>query len=78
MLVGFVSDEFYAALPDVLLEFRDPDGHRLEIYWGLDQVGSDGQVRPPSEWKWAHTLEEAVRDPVRGQDTTLADSTLKP
>ena len=31
------------------VEFRDPDGHRLEIYWGIDQVGSDGHVRPPEE-----------------------------
>ena len=37
----------------IAVEFRDPDGHRLEIYWGLDQVGSDGHVRPSSEWKWA-------------------------
>ena len=28
------------------VEFRDPDNHRLEIYWGIDQIGSDGQVRP--------------------------------
>jgi len=62
----------------IAVEFRDPDGHRLEIYWGLDQVGSDGHVRPPSEWKGAHTLEQAIRDPVRGQDTTLADPKLKP
>ena len=30
----------------VAIEFRDPDDHRLEIYWGLDQVGSDERVRP--------------------------------
>jgi hypothetical protein len=24
MLAGFVSDEYYAALPDVLVEFRKP------------------------------------------------------
>ena len=28
------------------VEFRDPDNHRLEIYWGIDQIGSDGYVRP--------------------------------
>jgi hypothetical protein len=28
MLAGFVSDESYAALPDVLVEFRGPDGRR--------------------------------------------------
>src|SRR5215469_18152116 len=60
----------------IAVEFRDPDGHRLEIFWGLDQVGSDGHVRPASEWKWAHTLEEAVADPVRGQDTSLQERTL--
>jgi catechol 2,3-dioxygenase-like lactoylglutathione lyase family enzyme len=60
----------------IAVEFRDPDGHRLEIYWGLDQVGSDGHVRPANEWKWAHSLYDAVMDPVRGQDTTLADPDL--
>jgi len=60
----------------IAVEFRDPDGHRLEIYWGLDQVGSDGHVRPGEEWKWAHSLYDAVTDPVRGQDTALADPEL--
>jgi catechol 2,3-dioxygenase-like lactoylglutathione lyase family enzyme len=60
----------------IAVEFRDPDGHRLEIYWGLDQVGSDGITRPANEWKWAHSLYDAVTDPVRGQDTTLADPDL--
>lgn len=60
----------------IAVEFRDPDGHRLEIFWGLDQVGSDGIVRPAGEWTWAHTLEEAVAHPVRGQDTSLQDPTL--
>jgi catechol 2,3-dioxygenase len=58
------------------VEFRDPDGHRLEIYWGVDQVGSDGFVRPPSEWKGVQTLEAAIADPVRGQDTALQDASL--
>jgi catechol 2,3-dioxygenase len=52
------------------VEFRDPDGHRLEIYWGLDQIGSNGSVRPPTEWKGAKTLEQAIADPVPGQDTS--------
>ena len=58
------------------IEFRDPDNHRLEIYWGIDQIGSDGQVRPASEWKGARSLEDALADPVRGQDTTLHDPAL--
>ena len=60
----------------IAVEFRDPDGHRLEIYWGVDQVGSDGAVRPPAEWKGAQSLADAITDPVRGQDTTLQDKTL--
>jgi len=61
----------------IAVEFRDPDGHRLEIYWGLDQVGSDGHVRPPEEWKGAKSLEAAIADPVRGQDTTVQDPALR-
>ena len=60
----------------IAVEFRDPDGHRLEIYWGLDQIGSDGRARPSSEWKWAHSLKQAIADPVKGQDTTLRDASL--
>jgi catechol 2,3-dioxygenase-like lactoylglutathione lyase family enzyme len=60
----------------IAVEFRDPDGHRLEIYWGVDQVGSDGAVRPQAEWKGARSLAAAIADPVRGQDTTLQDATL--
>jgi catechol 2,3-dioxygenase len=57
----------------IAVEFRDPDGHRLEIYWGLDRVGADGYVRPASEWKLARSLKQAIADPVRGQDTRLTD-----
>ena len=53
----------------VAVEFRDPDGHWLEIYWGLDQVGPDGKTRPPEEWRECFTLEEAVADAPPGQDT---------
>jgi catechol 2,3-dioxygenase len=51
----------------IAIEFQDPDGNNLEIYWNIDQVGPDGRVRPPSEWKPARTLEEAVANPVAGQ-----------
>ena len=60
----------------IAVEFRDPDGHRLEIYWGIDQFGSDGRARPSSEWKGVRSIEDAIADPVRGQDTTLHDSSL--
>ena len=60
----------------IAVEFRDPDGHSLEIYWGIDQVGSDGRARPADQWKGASSLEAAIADPVIGQDTTLADPSL--
>jgi catechol 2,3-dioxygenase-like lactoylglutathione lyase family enzyme len=60
----------------IAVEFRDPDGHRLEIYWGVDQIGSDGRSRPAAEWKGARSLAEAIADPAPGQDTTLQDPTL--
>jgi len=60
----------------IAVEFRDPDGHRLEIYWGIDQIEAGGEVRPAHEWKGASTLEAAIADPVSGQDTTLLDPSL--
>jgi catechol 2,3-dioxygenase len=61
----------------VSVEFRDPDGHALEIFWGLDKVDWDGEARPPEEWSPKHTLEEAVDQAPPGQDTTLADPKLR-
>lgn len=55
----------------VAVEFRDPDNHFLEIFWGLDQVGSDHRVRPPEEWREEASLEAAIASPPPGQDTTL-------
>jgi catechol 2,3-dioxygenase-like lactoylglutathione lyase family enzyme len=54
----------------IAVEFLDPDGHHLEIYWGLDQVGADGRIRPREEWHEAHSLEEAIANPVPGQNAT--------
>jgi catechol 2,3-dioxygenase len=53
------------------VEFRDPDNHFLELFWGLDQVGSDHRVRPPEEWREEATLEAAIDNAPPGQDTTL-------
>src|SRR5581483_5502139 len=61
----------------IAVEFADPDGHMLEIYWGLDQIGSDGIVRPSSEWRAASSLEEAIDNPVRGQNTIIYDERLR-
>ena len=55
----------------IAIEFRDPDDHHLEIYCFLDQVGSDGRVRPPEEWREETSLEDAIAQPAPGQDTTL-------
>jgi catechol 2,3-dioxygenase-like lactoylglutathione lyase family enzyme len=55
----------------IAVEFRDPDDHHLEIYCFLDQVGSDGRVRPPDEWREESSLEDAIAHPAPGQDTTL-------
>lgn len=60
----------------IAVEFTDPDGHQLELFWGLDKVGSDAIVRPRSEWRPARSLEEAIDNPVRGQDTHLQDKSL--
>jgi catechol 2,3-dioxygenase len=49
------------------VEFKDPDGNNLEIYWGLDQIGTNAPARPAREWKPAATLEDAVANPVAGQ-----------
>jgi catechol 2,3-dioxygenase-like lactoylglutathione lyase family enzyme len=51
----------------IAIEFQDPDGNNLEIYWNIDQVGTEGAVRPAGEWRPARTLEEAVANPVKGQ-----------
>jgi catechol 2,3-dioxygenase-like lactoylglutathione lyase family enzyme len=61
----------------VAVEFRDPDNHFLEVFWGLDQVGSDGRVRPPEEWREEMSLAAAIDNPPPGQDTTLHDASLR-
>ncbi len=60
----------------IAVEFHDPDGHRLEIYWGLDRIIDDDKIRPEDQWIWAHSLEEAIDKPVQGQDTRLRDPSL--
>jgi catechol 2,3-dioxygenase len=58
------------------VEFQDPDGHNLEIYWGIDQIGSDGRARPAVEWSGKPSIEAAIAAPVPGQDVSLRDPTL--
>ena len=61
----------------IAVEFRDPDNHMLEIYWGIDQIGSDGRARPPEEWVEEQTLEDAIDSAPPGQDTSLQDPGLR-
>ena len=61
----------------VSVEFRDPDGHSLELFWGLDKVDWYGEARPPEEWATKPSLEEALDETPPGQDTTLADPGLR-
>ena len=58
----------------IAVEFQDPDGNNLEVYWGIDQVGTSGSVRPASEWRQARTLEDAVANVVPGQRLPLLSS----
>ena len=51
----------------IAIEFTDPDGNNLEIYWNIDQIGTEGHVRPASQWRQARTLEDAVANPVEGR-----------
>ncbi len=51
----------------IAVEFTDPDGNNLEIYWNIDQIGTEGPARPASQWRQSKTLEDAVAHPVEGQ-----------
>ena len=61
----------------VSVEFRDPDDHRIEIFWAMDQVAWEGDARPPEQWRPKLSLEEALDDAPPGQDTTLHDLGLR-
>jgi catechol 2,3-dioxygenase len=61
----------------VAIEFADPDGHHLELYWSVDQVGTEGHVRPPAEWRDERTLEAALDNPPPGQRPLLRDPSLR-
>lgn len=60
----------------VSVEFLDPDGHTLELFWAMDQVGSDEQIRPPEEWRQQSSFPGAIANAPPGQDTTLRDPSL--
>ena len=60
----------------IAIEFADPDGHQLEICWGIDRIAPGECPRPPEEWREVFSLEDAVRDAPPGQAPRLADPTL--
>jgi hypothetical protein len=60
-----------------LSEFRDPDGHALEIFWELDKVDWDGEARPPRNERRNTPLKKLLTKPRTGHDTTLADPSLR-
>lgn len=60
----------------IAVEFLDPDGHALEIYWCIDQIGSEGIARPAHEWRGAKTLEDALANPPPGQVPVVHDPSL--
>src|SRR5688572_3793955 len=41
------------------VEFLDPDGYHLEVYWDMDQIGADGRSRPRDGNAKCDTLEKA-------------------
>jgi catechol 2,3-dioxygenase-like lactoylglutathione lyase family enzyme len=46
------------------INFLDPDGYEFEIYYGIDQVGPAGKLRPASAFRRAQSLDEAIANPV--------------
>lgn len=60
----------------IAIEFKDPDGHNLEICWGIDRIKSGEAARRPEEWVAAASLEDAVANAPPGQDTSLTDRSL--
>jgi catechol 2,3-dioxygenase len=60
----------------IALEFPDPDNHQIEICWCIDRIGPHEKSRRPQEWKDCFSLEEAVKNPPKGQDPTPKDKSL--
>jgi catechol 2,3-dioxygenase-like lactoylglutathione lyase family enzyme len=46
------------------INFLDPDGHEFELYTDIDQIDESGRTRPPSQFRRAKSLEEAVANPL--------------
>ncbi len=46
------------------LHFLDPDGFEFEIYYKMDQIDEDGELRPEAQFRRAGSLEEAAANPL--------------
>lgn len=46
------------------INFLDPDGYEFEIYCNMDQIDETARLRPPSQFRRAPTLDEAIANPV--------------
>ena len=46
------------------LHFLDPNGFEFELYWKMDQIDDDGELRPDSQFRRAGSLEEAAANPL--------------
>jgi catechol 2,3-dioxygenase len=65
--IPIVAEGRRRAGSQISVEIQDPDGNNVELYWGVDQVGTDGHVRPRSEWRPSQSLEDAVANPAPHQ-----------
>ena len=50
----------------------DPDGHCIQLYHAMEQIGWDGKSRPHELHRRANSLEEAVANPVGAAEPALA------
>ncbi len=49
---------------NVGVEFLDPDGYQLELYWNMDQLGPTDRARPAEQWNRVKSLEDARDQPL--------------
>ncbi len=49
---------------NMALHFCDPDGFEFELYCGMDQISSDGKLRPEEQFHRVNSLEDAVENPL--------------
>jgi catechol 2,3-dioxygenase-like lactoylglutathione lyase family enzyme len=46
------------------VEFHDPDGYTIELYWKMDQMPGDHPSRPSAQWNRVSSLEDARDQPL--------------